>query len=63
MEHVLSPAAAIIRKVNGFVIDEKGEHDLSPKSDDDPPEKCQEQTCPASFDHFVCMNKKAFRKV
>jgi hypothetical protein len=35
MEHVLSPAAAIIWKVNGFVIDEKGEHDLSPKSDDD----------------------------
>jgi hypothetical protein len=35
MEHVLSPAAAIIWKVNGVVIDEKGEHDLSPKSDDD----------------------------
>jgi hypothetical protein len=35
MEHVLSPAAAIIWKVNGLVIDEKGEHDLSPKSDDD----------------------------
>lgn len=35
MEHVVSPAAAIIWKVNGVVIDEKGEHDLSPKSDDD----------------------------
>jgi len=35
MEHVLGPAAAIIWKVNGVVIDEKGEHDLSPKSDDD----------------------------
>lgn len=35
MEHVLSPAAAIIWKVNGVVIDAKGEHDLSPKSDDD----------------------------
>ena len=35
MEHVLGPAAAIIWKANGLVIDEKGEHDLSPKSDDD----------------------------
>ena len=35
MEHVLSPAAAIIWKVNGVVIDAKGEHDLSPKSDED----------------------------
>jgi hypothetical protein len=35
MAHVLSPAAAIIWKVNGFVIDEKGERDLAPKSDDD----------------------------
>jgi hypothetical protein len=35
MEHVLSPAASIIWKVNGIIIDEKGEHDLSPKSDDD----------------------------
>jgi hypothetical protein len=35
MEHVLGPAAAIIWRVNGVVIDEKGEHDLSPKSDDD----------------------------
>jgi hypothetical protein len=35
MEHVLGPAAAIIWKVNATVIDEKGEHDLAPKSDDD----------------------------
>jgi len=35
MEHVLSPAAAIIWRVNGTLIDEKGEHDLSPKTDDD----------------------------
>jgi hypothetical protein len=35
MQHVLGPAAATIWKVNGVVIDEKGEHDLSPKSDDD----------------------------
>lgn len=35
MEHVLSPAASIIWRVNGIIIDEKGEHDLSPKSDDD----------------------------
>jgi hypothetical protein len=35
MEHVLSPAAATIWRVNGLVIDDKGEHDLSPKSDDD----------------------------
>jgi hypothetical protein len=35
MDHVLGPAARIIWKVNGLVIDEKGEHDLSPKSDDD----------------------------
>jgi hypothetical protein len=35
MEHVLSPAAAIIWKVNGLLIDDKGEHDLAPKSDAD----------------------------
>ena len=35
MEHVLSPAAAIIFKVDGVVIDKDGEHDLSPKSDAD----------------------------
>ena len=35
MEHVLSPAAAIIWSVNGVIIDDKGEHDLSPKTDED----------------------------
>jgi hypothetical protein len=35
MEHVLTPAAAVIWSVNGVVIDAKGEHDLSPKTDDD----------------------------
>jgi hypothetical protein len=35
MEHVLTPAATIVWRVNGFVTDEKGEHDLSPKSDAD----------------------------
>ena len=35
MDHVLSPAAAVIWKSNGIVIDAKGEHDLSPKSEDD----------------------------
>jgi hypothetical protein len=35
MEHVLTPAATIVWSVNGLTIDEKGEHDLSPKSDDD----------------------------
>jgi hypothetical protein len=35
MEHVLTPAAKIVWSVNGIMIDEKGEHDLSPKSDDD----------------------------
>jgi hypothetical protein len=33
MEHVLTPAAAVIWRVNAVVIDEKGEHDLSPKSE------------------------------
>ena len=35
MQHVLTPAATIIWRVNAVVIDEKGEHDLSPKSDAD----------------------------
>src|ERR1700685_4098649 len=35
MDHVLGPAAAVIWRVNGVVIDGKGEHDLSPKSDED----------------------------
>jgi hypothetical protein len=35
MEHVLTPAAKIVWSVNGVVIDERGEHDLSPKTDED----------------------------
>jgi hypothetical protein len=35
MEHVLTPAATIIWRVNGVVIDANGEHDLSPKSEAD----------------------------
>jgi hypothetical protein len=35
MEHVLTPAAKIVWSVNGVVIDEKGERDLSPKTEDD----------------------------
>lgn len=35
MEHVLTPAATVIWRVNGSVIDAKGEHDLSPKTDND----------------------------
>jgi len=35
MEHVLTPAAKIVWSVNGVVIDGKGEHDLSPKTDAD----------------------------
>jgi hypothetical protein len=35
MEHVLSPAAAVIFRVDGVVIDKDGEHDLSPKTDAD----------------------------
>ena len=35
MQHVLTPAATIIWRVNAVVIDEEGEHDLSPKSDAD----------------------------
>jgi hypothetical protein len=35
MEHVLTPAASVIWRVNGVVIDAKGEHDLAPKSDGD----------------------------
>jgi len=35
MEHVVQPAASVIWSVNGTVIDAKGEHDLSPKTDDD----------------------------
>jgi hypothetical protein len=35
MDHVLSPAAAVIWRANGIVIDARGEHDLSPQSDAD----------------------------
>jgi hypothetical protein len=35
MEHVLTPAATTLWSVNGSIIDAKGEHDLSPKTDDD----------------------------
>jgi len=35
MEHVLSPAATVIWRVNGLIIDASGEHDLSPKTDRD----------------------------
>jgi hypothetical protein len=35
MGHVLTPASAAIWSVNGIIIDKNGEHDLSPKSDDD----------------------------
>lgn len=35
MEHVLTPAAKIMWRVNAVVIDENGEHDLAPKSDAD----------------------------
>jgi hypothetical protein len=35
MRHVLTPAATIIWRVNGSIIDASGEHDLSPKTDED----------------------------
>ena len=35
MEHVLTPSATIIWRVNGIVFDDKGEHDLAPRSDAD----------------------------
>ena len=35
MDHVLTPAANLIWKVNGSVIDTSGEHDLGPKTDVD----------------------------
>jgi len=35
MEHVLTPAATVIWRVNGLLIDKGGEHDLSPRSDAD----------------------------
>ncbi len=35
MDHVLTPAAKVIWRVNGSLIDAMGEHDLSPRSDAD----------------------------
>jgi cytochrome c556 len=35
MEHVLTPAAKIVWSVNAVVIDDRGEHDLAPKSEAD----------------------------
>jgi hypothetical protein len=35
MEHVLTPAARAIWRVNAVVIDGQGEHDLSPRTDGD----------------------------
>jgi hypothetical protein len=35
MEHVLTPAATVIWRVNGSMLDAQGEHDLSPKTDKD----------------------------
>lgn len=35
MDHVLTPAAQTIWSVNASVIDASGEHDLSPRTDDD----------------------------
>ena len=35
MDHVLTPSATIIWRVNAIVLDNKGEHDLAPRSDAD----------------------------
>jgi hypothetical protein len=35
MEHVLTPAAKVIWRANGLVIDANGEHDLAPRTDAD----------------------------
>jgi hypothetical protein len=35
MEHVLTPAAKTVWRVNGVVIDANGEHDLAPRTDAD----------------------------
>jgi hypothetical protein len=35
MEHVLTPAAKVIWRSNAILIDAKGEHDLSPRTDAD----------------------------
>jgi hypothetical protein len=35
MEHVLTPAATVIWRANGSIIDAQGEHDLSPRTTED----------------------------
>ena len=35
MEHVLTPAATVVWRTNGYILDAGGEHDLAPKSDAD----------------------------
>jgi hypothetical protein len=35
MDHVLTPAATIVWRTNGFINDSNGDHDLSPKTDAD----------------------------
>jgi hypothetical protein len=35
MDHVLTPAATVVWRTNGFVNDGSGDHDLSPKTDAD----------------------------
>lgn len=35
MDHVLTPAATIVWRTNGFVNDSSGDHDLAPKTDAD----------------------------
>ena len=35
MDHVLTPAATVVWRTNGFVNDDRGDHDLAPKTDAD----------------------------
>jgi len=35
MDHVLTPAATVVWRSNGFINDSSGDHDLSPKTDAD----------------------------
>jgi hypothetical protein len=35
MAHIITPAAAVIWRSNGVLIDADGEHDLAPRSDED----------------------------
>src|SRR6202034_3240167 len=35
MQRVLTPAAKVVWRVNGILIDARGEHDLAPRSDAD----------------------------